>query len=479
MATITDEKIYRELNEKFGFSEFKPGQLEILHKLLDQQDTLAILPTGAGKTLIYQMYGFLNEGAVVVISPLLSLIKDQINRLRLSGETRVAEITSQVFMVDQRQILGNLQRYKFIFMSPESLQRADVQAALQQIKIGLFVVDEAHCVIQWGKSFRPDYLRIGTVRQNLGNPLTLMLTATAGQQTRTGILEYLKVDPANYFEYISSVDRENIFLDFLKVNHQSDKEEQLLDLLDTLPGAGIIYFSSRKVANQVSELINRNLSVRSAPYHAGMTSYERFQIQDQFQRDQLNVICATSAFGMGIDKANIRFVIHYHMPGNIESYVQEIGRAGRDGRSSVAIMLYTPGDEVIPSILNDASVPSPEELKLYLNNGSLNEEQTELIKYYQEYGISDQELAQLFRKQQIQNEQQIFRMLKLVRAENCHRSLLLQYFDEKFENHDERCCGTTIDFSNLALKSSETESSIKKVELESWKKRLNRIFDEN
>jgi ATP-dependent DNA helicase RecQ len=470
---ITDNEIYQVLHEKFNFTEFKTGQLEILHKLFEHHHTLAILPTGAGKTLIYQMYGFLNEGSVVIASPLLSLIKDQINRLRLSGERRVAEITSQVEFMEQRKILNNLGRYKFIFISPEGLQRTDVQDALKRLKIDLFVVDEAHCIVQWGKSFRPDYLRIGQVRAALNNPLTLMLTATAGKATREGIIKYLNIDDVD--EYISSVDRPNIYLDFLKTDTRSDKDEKLLDLLNELPGAGIVYFSSRKVASQVSELINNNLKVTSAPYHAGMTDFDRFQVQKQFQQDQINVICATSAFGMGIDKSNIRFVIHYHLPGDIESYVQEIGRAGRDGQQSVAIMLYTAGDEVIPTILNDFAVPSEVVLTENLDRSGLNEEQKELVKYYQEDGMSPQELTQLFKQQQLQNEQQILRMLKLVQTENCHRQYLLQYFDEPFKKHHDLCCGEIDSFEKLKLKDG---AITKELQIEPWKLRLNKIFAE-
>lgn len=470
---VTDKKIYQVLHEKFNFTEFKTGQLEILHKLFDHHHTLAILPTGAGKTLIYQMYGFLNEGSVIVVSPLLSLIKDQINRLRLSGERRIAEITSQIDFMEQKQILNNLERYKFIFISPEGLQRPDVQAAMQRIEIDLFVVDEAHCIVQWGKSFRPDYLKIGRIRTQLNNPLTLMLTATAGKTTREEIVRYLNLKKGEVEEYISSVDRSNIYLDFLEVESRSDKDEKLLDLLDELPGAGIIYFSSRKVASQVSEMINNNLTLTSAPYHAGMTDYDRFQVQKQFQQDQVNVICATSAFGMGIDKANIRYVIHYHLPGDIESYVQEIGRAGRDGQQSVAIMLYAAGDEVIPSILNDIEIPSEAILTENLERSGIDEEQKELIKYYQENGLTPQELTELFKRQQLQNEQQILRMLKLIQTEDCHRQYLLQYFDEGFKKHHGLCCGSINTFEKLKL---EANLTIKKMQVEPWKSRLNKIF---
>ena len=170
--TISDRLIYNKLREQFGFQEFRPGQLEILHKLLAGQSTLAILPTGAGKTLIYQMYGLLCPGTVVVVSPLLSLIKDQIQRLRLNGERQVAELTSQVAYTDQRYVLNHLADYKFIFLSPESLQKPEVQARINQLKIALMVVDEAHCIVQWGESFRPDYLRIGQVVRKSTNVST-------------------------------------------------------------------------------------------------------------------------------------------------------------------------------------------------------------------------------------------------------------------------------------------------------------------
>lgn len=474
MKNVSDEELRNKLQNNFGFSSFKPGQVEVLRHLLDQQNTLAVLPTGAGKTLIYQMYGLLSTESVIIISPLLSLIKDQINRLRLNGERQVAEITSQVQYGDQLQILSHLDQYKFIFMSPESLQRTDVQSALSRINIGLFVIDEAHCVVQWGKSFRPDYLRIGNVLRTLGYPLTLMLTATASRLTRSEIVKYLNV--SDYVEYVSSVDRDNIFLDFLETETKSDKEELLLDLLEELPSSGIIYFSSRKVANQISEMINNNLNINSAPYHAGMSNYDRFQVQSQFQRDQLNVICATSAFGMGIDKPNIRFVIHYHMPGDVESYVQEIGRAGRDGKQSVAIMLYTAGDESIPSILNSFSIPSEEELQNYLSDGNLNDEQKDLVKYYQDYGLTNSELTNLFKKQEIQNNRQIETMLGLIHEKNCHRQVLLRYFDETFSEHQDQCCGSISHFEKLEMKPNAERTDINEPKVEPWKVRLNKIF---
>lgn len=473
--TISDQLIYDKLKDRFGFQEFRPGQLEILHKLLEGRSTLAILPTGAGKTLIYQMYGLLVPGTVVVVSPLLSLIKDQIQRLRLSGERQIAELTSQVAFTDQLYVLNHLAEYKFIFLSPESLQKAEVQGRIARLKIALMVVDEAHCIVQWGKSFRPDYLRIGQVRQQFGNPLTLALTATASRNTRSEILRYLALNVQTTEQYVASVDRKNIFLDFLTTDNIADKEELLLNLIDQLPGAGIVYFSSRKIASQVSELINRQLRQTAAPYHAGMSTYDRLQVQSQFQKNQLDVICATSAFGMGIDKADIRYVIHYHMPGDIESYVQEIGRAGRDGKSSVAITLYATGDEMIPTILNSYSLPNTDGLPLS-NGEQQTEEQQALVNYYREFGLTESQLKKLFKKQAQQKEQQILEMLKLIRTTGCHRRFLLQHFDEPFTKHDEQCCGSISDFTEFGLQESHDSS---KLAMMGWEDKLAQIFAAN
>ncbi len=426
--TISDQLIYDKLKDRFGFQEFRPGQLEILHKLLEGRSTLAILPTGAGKTLIYQMYGLLVPGTVVVVSPLLSLIKDQIQRLRLSGERQIAELTSQVAFTDQLYVLNHLAEYKFIFLSPESLQKAEVQGRIARLKIALMVVDEAHCIVQWGTE-----------------------------------------------QYVASVDRKNIFLDFLTTDNVADKEELLLNLIDQLPGAGIVYFSSRKIASQVSELINRQLRQTAAPYHAGMSTYDRLQVQSQFQKNQLDVICATSAFGMGIDKADIRYVIHYHMPGDIESYVQEIGRAGRDGKSSVAITLYATGDEMIPTILNSYSLPNTDGLPLS-NGEQQTEEQQALVNYYREFGLTESQLKKLFKKQAQQKEQQILEMLKLIRTTGCHRRFLLQHFDEPFTKHDEQCCGSISDFTEFGLQESHDSS---KLAMMGWKDKLAQIFAAN
>ena len=465
-------QISQILQDKYGFDDLKPGQEAVLKLLNEGKNTLAVLPTGAGKTLIYQMYGFTHPGSVVIISPLLSLIQDQINRLRLIGEKSILEISSRVNHHFLQQQLKNLNQYKFIFTSPESIQKPEVRKALQNVQLALMVIDEAHCIPQWGESFRPDYLRIGEVREQLNKPLTLMLTATASSKTRKSIVSHLNIK--HYEEYVASVDRPNIFLDFLEFESRKEKVDELIQLVETLPGSGVIYFSSKKIANQVSEMLNIKTSKSVAAYHAGLDNDTRYKIQNQFLHDDIDVICATSAFGMGIDKNNIRFVIHFHMPGNIESYVQEIGRAGRDGLPSVAILLYQNGDEAIPSILNDVSIPNAGDLEFYAKTGNLDEQMAGLVHYYEEYGLNQQQIQHLFELQKQTSQIQVNTMLNLIKTTDCHRAKLMVYFDENKPLHNEKCCGSITDFSVLNL--PEQSENNQELQLIDWQTKLAKMF---
>ncbi len=348
------------LYKYFHFSSFRKGQKEVIQSVLDGFHTMAMLPTGTGKSLCYQLPGYLLTGQVLIVSPLLSLMQDQVEQMKMNGEKRVAAINSFLVGAERRKVLQNLTQYKFIFISPEMLANEFVLSLLKKMKLALFVVDEAHCISQWGYDFRPDYLKLGEIRVQLGEPLTLALTATATREVVRDIITSLKLEVCR--EHLYSVDRPNIALMLKLVEDYQEKLNVLLYYAQELKGPGIIYFSSKKMAEQTAQFLQEHGFSKVMAYHGGMDQESRILIQQQFLYGQLDIICATSAFGMGINKDNIRFVIHYHMPQQMESYLQEIGRAGRDGKPSIAVMLYTPGDEQIAYRLAEAEIPTDVQL---------------------------------------------------------------------------------------------------------------------
>lgn len=348
------------LYELFGFNEFRPGQKEIIASLLDEKDTIGVLPTGTGKSLCYQFVGHILDGHVLIVSPLLSLMQDQVEQMKAKGEKSVIAINSFLTHDQKNGVIHSLTKYKFIFISPEMLQVDYIFKKLQQLKIALFVVDEAHCISQWGYDFRTDYLKLGEIRKQLQSPLTLALTATATTEVTKDIIYTLEIHQAAVFE--TTVDRPNIAIKTEFYEDMRAKQHAVISHLQNLKGPGIIYFSSKKLAEQTVELLKANGIRKVMAYHGGMTHEDRILIQQQFLYGQVDYICATSAFGMGINKEDIRFVIHFHMPLQMESYLQEIGRAGRDGKQSIAILLYANGDESLALQLAEGELPSHSQL---------------------------------------------------------------------------------------------------------------------
>ncbi|WP_223703505.1 RecQ family ATP-dependent DNA helicase [Sutcliffiella deserti] len=344
------------LKSKFGFRSFKAGQKEIIHDVALGNDVLALLPTGGGKSLCYQLSGYLLQGTVLIVSPLLSLMEDQVQQMKSNGEKRVVAINSFLNYQEKEKLLSSdLNIYKFIFISPEMLQVKRWIIKLQKLSVGLFVVDEAHCVSQWGHDFRTDYLKLGKVKKVLGSPPCLALTATATKTVIEDIKNYLLLTSPN--EHINSIDRPNIALKVEKLKNNQEKRMRLLELLSQFPSPGMVYFSSRVKAEEIALFLEEQGLEGVAFYHAGLTADQRILIQQQFLLGQLNVICCTSAFGMGINKANVRFVIHYHQPTQLEAYVQEIGRAGRDGEKSIAVLLKSDEDSMLPHLLIEGELP--------------------------------------------------------------------------------------------------------------------------
>jgi len=344
----------------FQYTSFRPGQKEVITSVLNGCHTMAMLPTGTGKSLCYQLPGYLLPGQVLIVSPLLSLMQDQVEQMKMNGEKSVVAINSFLSRTERKEVLNQLEKYKFIFISPETLANNLIINNLKRLNISLFVIDEAHCISQWGYDFRPDYIKLGTVRKSLGQPLTLALTATATKLVIQDIIQILELDHCK--KVLTSVDRPNIALTVRNIASQQEKWEVLNELVSKFEKPGIVYFSSKKMAEQAVDFLQNKGISKVMAYHGGMDQESRILIQQQFLHDQLDIICATSAFGMGINKENIRFVIHFHMPQQLESYLQEIGRAGRDGKPSIAVLLYSTGDEQMAYQLAESEIPSPEQL---------------------------------------------------------------------------------------------------------------------
>lgn len=373
------------LKSVFGYNEFRPFQQEIIEHALANQDGLAIMPTGGGKSICFQIPAILKPDVTLVISPLISLMKDQVDALRANG-VETAFYNSSISDADKQQIYSQAvnSQLKLLYLSPETLVGGIDW--LQRIPISMIAIDEAHCVSMWGHDFRPEYQQIGELRKHFSNVPFMAFTATADKITRTDIIEKLALEQPSTF--ISSFDRPNLSLAVRSQIPKKQKEKEIVSFIkQRVDEAGIIYCLSRKETESWSNFLN-SAGINSRYYHAGLSSQERDAIQDGFINDQYQVICATIAFGMGIDKSNVRWVIHNNLPKNIEGYYQEIGRAGRDGLPSDTVLYYNYRDVVL---LNDF--------------------------------VQDSEFKAVY-------HEKINRMLKYAEASTCRRKILLAYFGE-------------------------------------------------
>ena len=332
----------------FGYDHLREAQREVLSAVLAGRDTLAVMPTGSGKSAIYQIAGLRIPAVTLVISPLIALQQDQVEGIVEQGTVKAAVLNSTLNKTERAHVFRQLEdeSLEFLFLAPEQFSNLETLEKLKAAQPSLFVIDEAHCVSEWGHDFRPDYLQLGAVIESLGHPVTLALTATASPLVRQEIVERLGMNAP--IEIVKGFDRPNIHLSVHRAYEEAEKLPALLHCIEQTveeqaKKPGIVYAATRKAAEMIAAELQQR-GIEAAAYHAGMKGTDRDHIQTQFMQDELAVIVATTAFGMGIDKANVRFVYHYHVPGSIDAYYQEIGRAARDNNSAEAKLFYWPDD---------------------------------------------------------------------------------------------------------------------------------------
>ncbi|SES33999.1 ATP-dependent DNA helicase RecQ [Psychrobacillus sp. OK032] len=467
------DKLTEVLTRKFGYDSFREGQKEIIEHVIAGQDVVAILPTGMGKSLLYQLPGYLMEGSVVIVSPLLSLMQDQVEQLKMLGEKRVVAINSFLSFEQKEMAFRNLSSYKFIFTSPEMLQNERFNHALSDIRIAYIVADEAHCISQWGFDFRPDYLRIAKWLQHYRQTNVLALTATATTNVVHDIKDTLLMREP--YEYIHSLDRPTIAYEAIEVKNAQEKLAWILGRITSTSGPGILYTQSRKKTEMYAHELQKR-GIRVAYYHAKMDQDDRILVQQQFQQGQLEWICATNAFGMGIHKDNIRQIIHDHIPTSIASYMQEVGRAARDGAQSIASLLFTATDVEQAFYVAMQDFPEEADIRLaYESNNiqlQLPETTARILDYWKEE-LTEQETTRLFQTIKQKKWTEIQGLYTMLQNGVCIREQLLHYFDEQLTNRPKHCCSKCslplqeilVDRKQLSEKSEEIDWKIKLDEL--------------
>ena len=402
---MTDPALIRaKLKEFFGYDSFKGDQQSIITHLIEGGDAFVLMPTGAGKSLCYQLPALLMDGTAIVISPLISLMKNQVDAIRgfVSGNESIAHFLNsslgkqQVAEVREDLLSG---RTKLLYVAPESLTKEENVALLKEIKIAFYAIDEAHCISEWGHDFRPEYRRIRALVEDIGRAPIIALTATATPKVQSDILKNLGIPDAKVFK--SSFNRPNLYYE---VRDKVDPDKDIIKFIKQNAGkSGIIYCLSRKKVEELAELLCIN-GIKAVPYHAGLDAKTRSENQDKFLMEEIDVVVATIAFGMGIDKPDVRFVIHYDIPKSIESYYQETGRAGRDGEEGVCITYYSYKDI------------------------------QKLEKFMQGKPISEQEIGR----------QLLMEVMAYAESSQCRRKLLLNYFGEDFGQPSCGCCDNCV-----------------------------------
>ena len=395
--SIDSALLHAKLKEFFGFDSFKADQERIIRHLTDGNNAFVLMPTGGGKSLCYQLPALVMEGTAIVISPLIALMKNQVDAIRgfVAGNDGIAHfLNSSLNKVQIAEVRNDLLSgaTKLLYVAPESLTKAENIAMLKEIKISFYAVDEAHCISEWGHDFRPEYRRIRTIIEEISVAPIIALTATATPKVQSDIIRNLGMTDATVFK--SSFNRPNLYYE---IRDKSDPKRDIIKYIKQNPGkSGIIYCLSRKKVEELAELLNIN-GIKAAPYHAGLDAKTRAENQDRFLMEDIDVIVATIAFGMGIDKPDVRFVIHYDIPKSIEGYYQETGRAGRDGREGQCITFYSYKDI------------------------------QKLEKFMQGKPIAEQEIG----------KQLLMETVAYAESNSCRRKLLLSYFGEDY--HEDNC----------------------------------------
>jgi ATP-dependent DNA helicase RecQ len=472
------------LQKYFNFERFRPGQRKVVEAALAGDDVLAVMPTGSGKSLCYQLPALLLPGLTLVISPLVALMKDQVDNLHEKNLFQATMINSQLSFEDYQLRMQGIRRgsYKMLYVAPERLRNKYFADLTSELGIDLLVVDEAHCVSQWGHDFRPDYLWIRDFYRRLPRrPRIMALTATATPAVQRDILEQLGIAGARLVA--AGSDRPNLYISAMRVAGEREKQEALRAFLDKRQGSGIIYTATRKESESVAAWVQGALGIPAASYHAGLSPARRARVQEAFIGEEARVVVATNAFGMGIDKANIRYVVHYSLPASLEAYYQEIGRAGRDGLPAQCLLLFSLKDKKLQEWIIDNDTVTRDDLASFwracarhsgggqaivplaeLERSGLHETKQRLvvsiIERLQAVRLVDRNEENLYlepgsrrpaptevkaalqevEKRLAHRKDKLSTMMNWANTTRCRREFLLGYFGEKPEGPAEPCC---------------------------------------
>jgi ATP-dependent DNA helicase RecQ len=488
---LTDDRIDAALREHFGFEALRRGQREAVAAVTSGQNTLVVMPTGAGKSLVYQLSACLLDGVTVVISPLIALMKDQVDALTRRGIRAVA-LNSSMPAEDYRAGLDALRsgEVRLVYVAPERLRNRGFLRALDQASIALLAVDEAHCISQWGHDFRPDYLQIGRARHHMGDPTTVALTATATPRVQDDILATLET--AEAARVVTGFNRPNLTFSVQSTPTANDKRRALKAVLEEEPGPGLVYVSTRKQCEDVTRFVRDEVGREVRAYHAGLPDAERSDVQDAFMTGGLDLVVATNAFGMGVDRADVRSVVHWGIPATLEAYYQEAGRAGRDGEPAEALLLYATQDASLREWFIDQHAPAEGALRAVhrhlvrqAEGGVATVDQEALadridqhpvgvrvgvsllermgmlergddLGPLRQYAVNDWDaeraervLASSARRQKAKR-QALYRMIGYAEADGCRRQILLDHFGDPEPPEAARCCDNCLVAAEIA-----------------------------